>query len=47
MSTHAAYLKMGMYRAPAIREGGSIIVTDLKIGRDAAGIGGVGPRARD
>ena len=47
MSTRAAYLKMGMYRAQAIREGGSIIVTDLKIGRDAAGIGGVGPRARD
>ena len=47
MSTHAAYLKMGMYRAQAIREGGSIIVTDLKIGRDAAGIGGIGPRARD
>jgi hypothetical protein len=47
MSTHAAYLKMGMYRAQAIREGGSIIVTDLKIGRNAAGIGGTGPRARD
>lgn len=47
MSTREAYLKMGMYRAQAIREDGSIIVTDLKIGEDAAGIGGIGPRARD
>ena len=47
MSTDAAYLKMGMYRDTAIREGGSIIVTDLKIGRDARGIGGIGPRAVD
>lgn len=44
MSTREAYLKMGMYRDPGIRAGGSIIVTDLKIGRDAQGIGGIGPR---
>ena len=44
MSTRAAYLKMGMYRAQAIREGGSMIVTDLKIGPDARAIGGIGPR---
>lgn len=44
MSTPEAYMKMGMYRSTSIREGGSIIVTDLKIGRDAAGIGGIGPR---
>lgn len=47
MSTREAYLKMGMYRAQAIRENGSIIVTDLKIGRDAEGIGGIGPRRTD
>ncbi|GAA4914893.1 polysaccharide lyase-like protein [Actinomycetospora succinea] len=47
MSTRQAYLKMGMYRAQAIRENGSIIVTDLKIGRDAEGIGGIGPRRAD
>ncbi|MEJ2888052.1 heparin lyase I family protein [Actinomycetospora aeridis] len=44
MSTRQAYMKMGLYRAPAIREGGSIVVTDLKIGRNAEGIGGIGPR---
>lgn len=47
MSTEAAYMKMGMYRSPSIREGGSVIVTDLKIGRDAEGIGGIGPRRVD
>ena len=47
MSTRDAYLKMGMYRAQAIRENGSIIVTDLKIGRDPEGIGGIGPRRGD
>ncbi|MFC5141891.1 heparin lyase I family protein [Actinomycetospora rhizophila] len=47
MSTHAAYLKMGMYRAQAIRENGSIVVTDLKIGKTPEGIGGIGPRGVD
>ncbi|GAA4772487.1 hypothetical protein GCM10023200_01020 [Actinomycetospora chlora] len=47
MSTEAAYLKMGMYRDPNIRQGGSVLVTDLKIGRDPAGIGGIGPRPVD
>ncbi|MDD7940849.1 heparin lyase I family protein [Actinomycetospora lutea] len=47
MSTRAAYLKMGMYRAQAIRENGSIIVTDLKIGKTPEGIGGIGPRTVD
>ncbi len=47
MSTEAAYLKMGMYRDTGIRQPGSVLVTDLKIGRDAAGIGGIGPRPVD
>ncbi|PVZ03904.1 heparin lyase I family protein [Actinomycetospora cinnamomea] len=45
MSTEGAYLKMGLYRDPKIDQAGSILVTDLKIGRDARGIGGIGPRA--
>ncbi|GLZ48479.1 hypothetical protein Acsp06_46640 [Actinomycetospora sp. NBRC 106375] len=47
MSTASAYMKMGMYRDPNIRQGGSVLVTDLKIGRDARGIGGLGPRPVD
>jgi hypothetical protein len=38
---------MGLYRDPNIRQAGSIVVTDLKIGRDEQGIGGIGPRPRD
>ncbi len=44
MSTERAYLKMGMYRDPNIRQAGSMVVTDLKIGPDQRSIGGVGPR---
>jgi len=46
MSTEGAYLKMGLYRDPNIGQGGSLLVTDLKIGRNEQGIGGIGPRPR-
>ena len=46
MSTEGAYMKMGLYRDPNIGQAGSIVVTDLKIGRDEQGIGGIGPRPR-
>jgi hypothetical protein len=44
MSTAAAYLKMGLYRDPGIGQPGSVLVSDLKIGRTPEGIGGLGPR---